>query len=264
LRRIALFALLVIATTASGQSAPPAFEVASVKPSDPNGIVRAGRSERIFPIDMRTLPGGRFLGTYCTLKLLIEKAWSVELWQIAGGPGWIDSDRFDIDAKAEHDFTQDNDASQKTMAMLQTLLTERFNLKVHRETREDTVYSLVVSKNGPKLQPSTGTDPPFIGMRRNSSPEHPAMTIAFASENATMALLAERLSYWTLHRPVLDKTGLSGNYSVKLEFAEDDSQVDAGPSLFTAIQDQLGLKLEPGKGPVELLVVDRAQRASPN
>ncbi len=241
------------------------FEVASVKSADPNGHPGVG-------IDMRTLPGGRLSATDCTLKQLIQGAWSLEAWKVVGGPAWIDTDRFDIEAKAGEDFSKDtdrvvalgHDAPRKMMAMLQTLLAERFNVKVHRETREDTVYSLLVTKSGPKLQPPSGTDPPFIGMRRTGSTDRPAVTLILAGEKASMDLLAERVSYWVLHRPVLNKTGIAGNFGVRIEFAADDSQPDAGPSLFTAMQDQLGLKLEAGKGPVEYMVVDHAEKPSAN
>jgi uncharacterized protein (TIGR03435 family) len=257
--------LFAFACAAFCQSAPPAFEVASVKPADPNGHPGVG-------IDLRTFPGGKLLATDCTLKQLIQAAYSVEPWQVLAGPAWLDSDRFDIEAKAGQDFSKDpdrvaalgHDAPRKMMTMLQTLLAERFSVKVHREIREDNIYSLAVARNGPKLHPPTGTDPPFIGLRRTGAIERPAVTLILAGENATMELLAQRLSYWTLHRPVLDKTSIKGNYSVRIEYAADDSQPDGGPSLFTAIQDQIGLKLESAKGPVEFLIVDHADKPSAN
>ena len=248
-----------------GQPAAPAFEVASVRPGAPNGHPGIG-------IDLRTYPGGRLVATECTLKQLIQAAYTAEPWEVLGGPSWLDSDRFDIEAKAAQDFSNDRDrvlalgrdAPRMMMTMLQTLLADRFNVIVHRETREDTIYSLVVAKNGPKLQPATGSNSPFIGLRRTGATDRPAVTLILAGENATMEVLAQRLSYWTLHRPVVDRTGIAGNYSIRIEYAADDSLPDAGPSLFTAIQDQIGLKLESGKGPVDFLVVDHADKPSAN
>jgi hypothetical protein len=150
---------------------------------------------------MRTVPDGRLLATDCTLKQLIQGAYSLEPWKIVGGPPWLDSDRFDIEARAGKDFSQDHD---RVVAL--------------------------------------GRDAP----------------------REMIDILAERLSYWILRRPVLDKTGIQGNFSVKIEIAPDESQPDAAPSLFTAIQDQLGLRLESTRGPVEFLIVDHAEKPSPN
>ena len=151
---------IVIAVFASGligqpEAAAPAFEVASVKPADPNS--RRG-------MDFRTAPGGSLTVTNLTLQTLVQEAYGVERYRIAGGPKWLDSDRFDIAAKAEGDPNR-----KQMMAMLQTLLADRFQLKVRRETREGNVYALVVAKNAPKLQEPTSGDQSYIRLSIRSA-----------------------------------------------------------------------------------------------
>src|SRR5580698_1768614 len=144
LRGIAVFA--AIACSAFGQK--PAFEVASIRPAGPR------------PIDMNTFPSGRLEATSVTLKQLIEGAYNFKPYLVSGGPAWLDADRWDVSAKAEEEAAQDKervvalgrDAPLKMMLMLQTLLEDRFKLRVHRETKQDTVYDLVIAKGGAKLQ----------------------------------------------------------------------------------------------------------------
>lgn len=152
--QIGIASLLVLASCAAfGQpAAPPAFEVASVKPADPNK--RA--------VDLRTYPGGRLTITNNTLVKIVRWTYGVKHYQLSGGPGWRDNDRFDIVAKAEGDPTR-----QQTMVMLQTLLGDRFQLKVHRQTREGNVYALALAKNGPKLKASTSDDS-YVRLYRNT------------------------------------------------------------------------------------------------
>jgi uncharacterized protein (TIGR03435 family) len=196
---------------------------------------------------------------------LVTAAYSVEEFQILGGPLWASTDRFDVAAISGSDFSQDpdrvkalgRDAPRMMMVMLQALLLERFQLRVHRETKIATVYSLLVGKNGPKLEPSARTDQrPYVRLLPTGS------TVRMLGRQASMMLLAETLS-WKLGAPVTDKTGLAGDFEFSFEYTGDDSQLDAGPSLFTAIQ-QLGLKLESSKGPVQALIIDHAERPAAN
>jgi uncharacterized protein (TIGR03435 family) len=261
--RVAAGAVLVFVAATFGQStAPLAFEVASIRPADS----RQG-------IDMLTSPGGRLTATNCTLKQLIEAAYSLKPYQISGGPAWLDADRFDVTAKAPDNSGPDQgtvvalgrDAPRKLMLMLQTLLENRFGLKVRHETKQDTVYDLVVAKGGPKLKEANRDEQrSFVSLSRTGSYDRPAVTLIITGQKASMALWAERLSTMAVGRPVFDKTAIEGEFDFKFEYAADDNQLDAGPSKFTAIQEQLGLRLEAKKGPIETLVIDRAEKPSGN
>jgi uncharacterized protein (TIGR03435 family) len=220
----------------------PQFEVASVKTATPD--------QR--NVDFRVYPGGRLSFMNVALGQIILEAFSVKRYQLSGGPGWLDTERFNIDAKAEGDPTR-----QQMMAMLQTLLADRFQLKVHRQTREGDVYALVVVKGGPKLKESTAQDS-HIYLYRNTPPEMPGVNYTYVGQKASMAMLAGRLEEME-HRPVLDRTGLQGEYDFKLNYAIDDNP-ETGPSIFSVLPEQLGLKLEGAKGPVEILVIDHVDR----
>jgi uncharacterized protein (TIGR03435 family) len=236
----------------------PAFEVASVKPANPQD-----RS-----IGMYALPGGRISITMLTLKQLIQEAYSVQPFQISGGPRWIGDDRYDIEAKPPADslsskLTTPNPKlppPHEELLMLQSLL-DRFQLKVHTETKEGPVYELVVADKVPKLQEAKSADDfPVVAYGRTGVPELPDF---MRGTNASMQLFAARLAR-DFERPVLDKTGLKGSFDFVFKYAQDFSEPDAGPSLFRVIQEQLGLKLVPAKGPVEILVIDRAEKPSDN
>ena len=168
--------------------------------------------------------------------------------QIAGGPAWLDSDRFEILAKAEQPV--DNDLV--LMRMLQTLLAERFQLMVHRETRTIPALVLEVAKNGPKLEKAEGKE----ASTNNGRGLIDARTI-------TMRRFAEVLSR-QMDLPVIDGTGLPGAFDLKLEWAPPNAKPDSGPSVFAALQEQLGLRLESRKMPIEILVIDRAEKPSEN
>ncbi|MBV9504366.1 MAG: TIGR03435 family protein [Acidobacteriia bacterium] len=255
----------------------PAFEVASVK---------ANKSGQGF-IAVRPSPGGRFTITNAPLRVLITLAYRLKDFQVSGGPGWISSDRFDITAKAEG-----NAKFEEMLPMLQTLLESRFQLKIHRDTKEVPVYALVVSKPG-KLHQSEGECPAATGPPPPPEPGKPPglpcggifmFPGRFGGEKISISQLVDSLSRLS-GRVVLDKTGLTGRYDVSLEYTPDSAQLkpppggppDAGPppglpplppidpngpSLFTALQEQLGLKLESQKGPVEMLVIDSVQQPS--
>ena len=226
----------------------PRFDVASVKPVPP--MARE-------PIDFQTQPGGRLRITNLTLKIMVREAFGVMNDQIAGGPPWFDTDRFDVMAKAE-----DDPGRKQMMAMLQGLLTERFQLKVHWEEKKGHIYALVAAKGGPKLKPSTA-DRSYVSLSRNTPTDQVGVSYTIRGQKASMALFAERLGKMELGHPVLDRTGLQGEFDFKLDYGTADNQ-DAEPSIFTAIQEQLGLKLEATKGPVETLVIDHAEKPSAN
>jgi uncharacterized protein (TIGR03435 family) len=275
------------------------FEVASIKPSDPN--------ERRIGIGMR--PGGMVNMTGVTLKLLIQQAYNVQDFQVSGAPAWAGTERYDITAKAEDSaenpdadprkFTdaQMKTAQEKMRQRLQTLLADRFQLKVHRDTKELPVYALVVAKGGSKLQEAKvpDTPPPPPGPGRGPGPGTRGMRMSPGHLEAYMApvsMLVQNLSQ-QLARTVVDQTGLKGNYDFKLSWTPDPgtggnpfggpgpSQGPSpgplppgvnpppppdpnGPTLFTAVQEQLGLKLESTKAPVDIIIVDHAEKASEN
>jgi uncharacterized protein (TIGR03435 family) len=236
----------------------PAFEVASIKPSDGH-----------FGIDMKTFPSR--LSSTCNVNQLIEAAYSLERWQVIGGPAWLDTDLFDIEAKTSEDMSGETDhvlalgrpAPRKMMLMLQTLLAERFSLKVHRETRQENVFVLVVAKGGPKLQaPKDTTRSGIASGRTGGYGPGPAVGYYAQGFNASMVQIAHELES-VMRRRVLDQTGLSGNYDFRFEYG-DDSTTGNAPAYLTAFQDATGLKLNTAKGPVEFLVVDHADKPSAN
>jgi uncharacterized protein (TIGR03435 family) len=256
-------ALLLSACGIIAQSPAPrqnfdAFEVASVKPVDPN--LQAGR--------YITMQGPhRFVANGYTLKLLIAAAYSLNSRTISGGPVWIESDHFDILAITPGDVRPTHD---EQMAMLRNLLAERFKLTFHREQKEFSIYELKVGKNGPKLKASTAAPDDPAALVSTVFPDH----ILLPARNTTMGEFAVLMQRAILDRPVVDKTGLSGKYDFDLEWAPDESQFGgdaprppadaAAAPLFTAIQEQLGLKFEPTRGPVAALVIDKVLRPSAN
>lgn len=219
------------------QSEKPAFDVATIKLHDPSGGVLAGTS--ISP---------RRYSAVGSLRSLIQAAYGVQDYQVSSGPPWVSTELFELDGRplspASHD---------QMMRMLQTLLGERFKLAIHRETKEVAVYALVAAKNGPKLQEVKDKDK-IGGMSTGRGMLRGQMTLAD---------LARYLSS-SAGRPVIDRTGLTAGYEINLQWSPDNSADAASPSLFTAIQEQLGLKLESAKGPVETLVIDHAEKPSGN
>jgi uncharacterized protein (TIGR03435 family) len=255
------------------------FEVASIKPSEGDG--------RMVRIQMS--PGGRYSASGVTVKMLMQQAYDVKDFQIVGGPAWMSSAPFDINAKSE----DPNVARDQVRLMLQSLLAERFQLKFHRETRELPVYALVVGRNGPKLQlsaiqpapegaPATAPKPgatPAGGVGAKAGGTMMSMGRGqISAQMAPMAAIVNMLAQ-QLGRPVIDKTDLKGNFDFKLEWTPDETARSlgigtggdaapaadsSGPSIFTAVQEQLGLRLESQKGPVEVLVIDAVEKPSGN
>jgi uncharacterized protein (TIGR03435 family) len=233
--------------------AQAAFEVASIRPSAPGA--RGGNGIEI-------TPGGRFSAVNVSLRALLKNAYGIRDFQIVQPPDWLDSQRYDVIAKAETDVPAD-----RMKLMLQSLLADRFQLKVHREPKDVQAYVLTIGKNGPKIQPAAG-DPGRVSRKGLG---------AIAGSKASIAQLTEALSdvalngHYILDRPVLDRTGLSGVYDFVLTWTPEPGQFSpgstpdlSGPSLFTAVQEQLGLKLEIQKAQVEILVIDHVEKASAN
>jgi uncharacterized protein (TIGR03435 family) len=269
---LAVGVCLAAAGAPSAQAPAPAaasFDVASVKPNKDGG-----------PSSVRVTPGGMLSVTNNNLRNIIRNAWNISNDQIVGGPDWLDSDRFDITAKASRPFSQD-----EARGMLKALLAERFGLVTRNETRELPVYVLVLARKdgalGPQMRKSdldcaalfaavtaggkmperlpNGNLPCGISVRA-------AQGLVVASP-ASMEQLTRNL-VGGVGRIVVDKTGLQGYYDFTLNFAPESvpgapaapaADVTA-PSLFTAMQEQLGLKLEPGREPIQVLVIDRAAR----
>jgi uncharacterized protein (TIGR03435 family) len=239
------------AQSQAGPADAPAIEVASVKPAKPGT-----RGYSIQPLP------GRLHAANTSLRMLVSAAYDVYDFQISGGPKWADDDRYDVEVKAQGD-TRPTKAQLKVM--LQKVLADRFSLEFHRETKTLPVYALELAQGGPKFQQSKETegDPYFRLFQRRQ----------ITAQRANLSLLTETLSE-LLGRPVLDKTGLQGIFDFKLEWTPDATQVrssdqpasddDNIPSLSGAVQEQLGLKLLSQKGPVEILVIARAEKPTEN
>ena len=268
--------LIFAAPAVFGQAAaPPAFEVATIKPT------HAGDNRT----SLQITPGGRFNANNVSLKLLMQQAYQIKDFQITGGPGWIASEKFDISAKADDSAGQSRPGADQIRPMLQALLAERFKLTFHRETKEMPVYALVVAKNGPKIHASeggSGTEPGEPGGRPGPGGPRGMMRMnrgQLSGQHVGMDMLVAQLSN-AVGRSVLDRTGLKGSFDFKLEWTPEEmpkglgegaptgettSAGDStGPSIFTAVQEQLGLKLEPERGPVEIFVIDRVEKPSEN
>jgi uncharacterized protein (TIGR03435 family) len=238
------------------------FEVATIKP-----VESSAKSPRYIIMQ----GPHRFVEKDYTLKLLIAAAYDLNSRTISGGPTWTETDHFDITAVTPGD-VQPTHAEQ--MSMLRALLADRFQLTFHREPREFSIYSLELAhpnqKSGAKLRPSSAPADQAPSLLSMVYPQK----VALPARNATMADFASLLQRAILDRPVVDHTGLAGRYDFDLEWAPDSSQVggDVKPapdesnsaSFFTAVQEQLGLKLVATKGPISALVIDRAEPPSAN
>jgi uncharacterized protein (TIGR03435 family) len=239
------------------QSAPaaPVFDVAAIH----QNIADQSGHNHIFssPLD------GQFRAVNVSAKMLIRWAFAMPETRILGGPPWLNSTMFDIDAKADssvdtqmHGLTSDAGRLQKER-MVQAFLADRFKLITHTETRELPIYALVAAKGGPKFGAIQTS-----GTTINSGNGH----IEVQGSNS-VSLLAEELGK-IVGRVVVDKTGIDGRYDLILKWTPDEGAApeagSSGPSIFTAIQEQLGLKLESQKGPVEVLVIDHIEMPSEN
>src|SRR5215831_2965783 len=234
------------------------FEVASIKRSEP-GNLRGPTFE--------FLPGASLRIANGTLRAILETAYDVREFQILGGPGWVNSERYNILARSADSLSNGGGATNDVKAVrlrLQALLTQRFNLEVHRETRELPEYSLEVAKNGPKLS-QDNTSGLSTNARRGIQRDCGQMT----GTNTTMGNLSLMLAR-QLDRPVVDRTGLTGNYNFHFSWTPDTGPCSGSPessnapSIFTALQETLGLRLESIKGPIDSLIIDHADRPSEN
>jgi uncharacterized protein (TIGR03435 family) len=271
----------------------PEFEVATVKQY-------VGDGQRSF---IGSQSPGTLSAENVPLKLLIQQAYSVRPFQVQGLPGWIDSERYDLHGKARVDADPKalsresmNKSFAEMLVMLQVLLEDRFNLKLHRETKEFPIYALSVAKGGPKLpkadcimyDPENPPAPVAAGGKRptfcgNINFGRSGSNRTLDAAGVTMKSLIERALPNIVDRMVIDTTGLTDTFNVHLEWAPDVpmpglqgaggasepgrsalSTDNQGPSIFSAIQEQLGLKLESTKGPVEVLVIDHVEKPSAN
>jgi uncharacterized protein (TIGR03435 family) len=247
-----LFSIAMISMIACAQSSEPLkFEVASIHRSDPDAS--AGSLE--------FLPGGRFRAINYPVHTILSRAWRIDYAQILNMPEWVNSERYAIEAKAG-----DSAATEpQVRAMVIALLEDRFHMKFHRDSPETPVYVLAVDKKGSKLKEGAADKPPQIQAGASS----------IRAANVPIALLATVLTRM-LGRPVVDETKLSGKYDFQLSFDADsthgpdfrardsDASTGGAPSIFTAVQEQIGLRLESAKRPIEVLVIDSIERPTEN
>jgi uncharacterized protein (TIGR03435 family) len=253
MRLILLFAAALVGMR--GQS--PEFEAASIKL---NNSGRSGAGISSYPNRIKIINS--------TLKFCVQVAWNVKDFQVSGAAGWMDTERYDIDAVAANPFSR-----EELRKMLRALLADRFGLVVHSETQEKGGYALVVGRNGPKLPPPV--DDPSVMFSRTPSGDR-----TLQAPNLSMARFADTLSS-ALGAIVVDRTGIEGQYDVSFQWTPDPNSeprmtksgepappppVDAvpGPTIFTALQEKLGLKLEARKVPVQVIVIEQAKRPSEN
>jgi uncharacterized protein (TIGR03435 family) len=243
----------------------PIYDVASVKENKSgNGMMR-----------IMNKPDG-FSCTNISLKTLIGNAYGLRQDLISGGPGWANSTGFDVEAKVAG---EDVDAFKKLTphqrnSLLKALLEDRFKLKLHNETKTLTMYELVIAKGGSRLKPGTEMTPDADAPKTSEAKKLGGMISMgpgfFTGQNLTITAIVNQLSN-ILHYTVTDKTGLTGNYDIELKWTPDEAHPPAGDassdpaiSIFTAVQEQLGLKLQATKGPVETIVIDQAEMPSVN
>jgi uncharacterized protein (TIGR03435 family) len=252
-----------------------AFEVASMKRN------LSGDSQ---PYSSRRYPGGRYTATNMTLHDLILGAYGLPKYLVSGGPSWWDTERYDIEAKAPAGVVSDGPIDSTSVrqfeAMQQKLLAERFNLRIHRETKVAPIYTMVVAKGGLKMQPSPSRDCTQVEEYCHGVLGGPRLLHGHAMG---IAEIAEMLGRFYLDRPVRDKTGLDGLYDFELHWtpesmrgkAEEERPQDVqrrepgvidqfGPDLITALQEQLGLTLQVQRGPVESIVIDHVEKLVQN
>jgi uncharacterized protein (TIGR03435 family) len=216
-------------------AASAAFEAASVKPN--NSGARAGT--------VRATPG-RMVGSNASVKMLLQEAFNVKSYQVSGGPSWLESDRFDVEAKAEDGGTED-----QMRPMLQTLLADRFKLLVHRETKEMRVSALMVASGGFKLHELKAGEPAPVPPPRRED------WVGMIVRTGPVSDLAAILSEGAVGVPVIDETGLKGRYLFNVVWGP-------GEDMVTVILEQLGLKFETQKAPIEILVIDHLEKPGEN
>jgi uncharacterized protein (TIGR03435 family) len=247
---IGLFHLPQIRAQSAAATAP-AIEVSTIKRSD-------------YPGTLIGLPGPTLTTRGTTLKDVILWSYNVHPSQVLGGSGWIGTDKYDIVAKPAGGGLLDG---EQIKSMLRTLMADRFQLRLHHDTKELPIYALTIGKNGPKMRARKDGDGGAAFTLLIGGPRWPV-------RNAPMAQMVSVLQMVVLDRPVLDKTGLTGNFDFDLVWTPDETQFGGkgasmpadpnAPNIFTAFQEQLGLKLDPQKVPVDVLVIDGVERPSVN
>jgi uncharacterized protein (TIGR03435 family) len=250
-----------LAQTPSPRPAFDAFEVATIKPAPPEEQGRFIRMESAH----------RFFAKSYTLRGLVAAAYNLTPRAISGGPSWTDSDKYNVLAATPGEVRPNPD---EQMTMLRNLLADRFQLTFHRERKEFSIYALSVAKTGSKLKESTAPPDGLPELINVITPEKDGgYRIVLPARNATMAQFASMMQRAVFDRPVLDQTGLTGKYDFDVEWRPDESQFGGNiranpdsskPDLFTALQQQLGLRLEATKGFVEALAIDRVEKPSDN
>lgn len=229
--------------TPMAADADPRFEVSTIKPSRPED-----RGPRL------GLAARRFSFTHASLNDLFDFAYGLQQRQILGAPGWASTENYDISAVPDGEGEPN---VKQWQTMVRKLIADRFQLKFHYEKREMNVYALTIAKSGPKLKNSDPNEPQGMGGGAGS----------LGATNATMADIAQLLAHGFLDRPVVDQTGLTGRFDLRLRWTPDEvapQNSDAPPGFLTAIQEQLGLKLVTVKAPVDVMVIDRVERPSAN
>jgi uncharacterized protein (TIGR03435 family) len=236
--------LALVALLGAPPQAADTLEIAAIHPSRADSL-----NTRIDPE-----PGGRLVIVNATLRTLIRNAYGVLPFEMAGEPKWSESDRFDIDAKnaSGQQITQD-----ALKPLLQGLLADRFQFKAHWETRDEPVYELVVEEDSPKFK--AHVDASEGGMNTSRVPGK----IVMRGTGVPMADLAGNLGFH-LQRRVIDATHLPGRYDFLLHWDPDATEDSTEPSLTAAMHEQLGLRLKPGRGQVQVLVIDRAEKPTEN
>jgi uncharacterized protein (TIGR03435 family) len=247
-----------LAASPAQQNKEAAFEVATIKPTSSDERARY----------MIMQGAHQFVGKGYTLRFLVSAAYNLPPKAIAGGPDWADIDRYDILAATPGETRPTVD---EQMAMVRALLKDRFKLSFHTEPKEFSVYVLTVAKGGMKLKETATPDE----QPRLISNVYPGDRIVMPARNATMAQFTSTLQRAILDRPVLDKTQLPAKYDFDLEWTYDDSQFGGNlppiapqnsgkPDLFAALQEQLGLKIESSRAPIDTIVIDSVQKPSEN
>jgi len=267
---VALLVAAVLAAPATAQTPAPAFTASSITPNTGGGSTTG----------FQIFPGGQFRATNATVRQLVQAAYDFqfERFQIVGGPAWIDVDRFDVQATPAVDAaTSERIATPQEIAgRVQALLADRFNLVMRRETRLLGRFDLVVARPGVVKQTAGTCAPP--GQSQAAADTRLRCGFSYlpdagdvqrvVGQSVTIADLARRLQ-GSVEAVIVDKTGLTGRYDVTLDYVrprnlQGQEPGSAGVSLFTAVQEQLGLRLESARGPVEVIVIDRVEKPTAN
>jgi len=244
------FLSTVLAHSIYAQSSE-SFEAAVVRPSGPKSAFQS------------KVTASQFTATRHTLQMLIESSYpDLPSWRMSGGPSWVTKELWDLVAKLPAGSPTDQERLYRaTEQMLRNFLAEEFKLKTHFVQKDQPVYDLVPAKGGPKLKPSEGEEASFRFTSGGIEIHHQTM------QELASSLFCPDCSRQAADRPVFDKTGLSGYYDLTLNWSSSNIQSGAtalGPSIFTALEEQLGLKLQPGKATVDFLVIDQAERPAQN